>query len=85
MGVGQGLVRSPAGTRCTWSAPDSSHPVERTGAQPRWPRGLRAPCAHQPQQELLLCVSVPLGSESEEMRWRKRGEPGKVGLLLGHT
>lgn len=31
--------RSPAGTRCRWSEPGSSHPVKGKGVQLRWPCG----------------------------------------------
>lgn len=58
MGVGEGLVGSPADTRCRWSGPDSSHPVEGTRAQQRRPCRLGAHLAHTSPNR--GCCSVSL-------------------------
>lgn len=58
MGMGEGLVCSPADTRCTWSGSGSSHPAEGTGARQRRPCGLGARLAHaNPNRS---CCSVRL-------------------------
>ena len=45
--------------------------------------GWGPPCIHEPQEKLLLCVPISLRSESEE-KGQEKGQPGKVGLLLGY-
>lgn len=80
---GNGGGCSPAGTRCRWSGPGSSHPVKGKGAQVSalW-AGVHL--AHLPQKDLLLCVPIPLGRESEGKEKRADQEE-VVSLLLGHT
>lgn len=64
-GGGRAVGVLPAGTRCRWSEPGSSHPVKGKGAQLQWLWGVGVRPAPTPQQELLLCVPSSLGSESE--------------------
>lgn len=68
-GGGRAVGGLPAGTRCRWSEPGSSHPVKGKGAQLRWPWGWAFALHPHPNRSCCF-VSLVLW----EVRVKERGK-----------